>query len=295
MIIGLALIFADQLVGRWLTYAYARTTNGDIGQMNYAFDSTTAPVLVIGSSRAVSNYVTPILTDSLHLTCYNAGRNYQNLFYPLALAACTFQRYHPQTLILDLKPNAFASPISDIVGISVLLPYYHTHPVIQPLLNRRNKWQRWETLSLFYCYKSQASDIVANSLKNKQDSGARQGYIPRSNTLSTPLPGFPEDQLTCTPDTSLLSIFRNIISLAQQNHCHLFVVVSPVYYPLQHGSTTLRAAAEICRSQHIPLLDYSNAPGFAYQNCLFYDGTHLSDSGARKFTRILFAGLHNSE
>ena len=296
VIFAISLILADQLIGRWLAHAYIRIAHGPQGQMTYAIDSTTAPLLILGSSRAIHHYVPGILTDSFHLDCYNAGREAQGLFYPLAILTAALQRYHPAILVLDLQPTAFTTEKTDPDNLAVLLPYYHTHPDLQPILDRRGPWERWKTLSWLYCYNSLALQIAKHSINDKDNDSSSQGYAPKFGNLRVP-PGndFPGTILSDAPDSALVNAFQSIIALAQQNHCRLTVVVSPIYFPLQHGSSTTRTAAEICHRQNIPFLDYSRSPDFATHNYLFYDGSHLNDSGARKFTRLLYSDLHNSE
>ena len=293
LIIAASLIIADQLAGRWLARAYSRITHGPQGHMNYAIDSTTAPLLILGSSRAIHHYVPAILTDSLHLACYNAGKEAQGLFYPLAILTSALRRYHPATLVLDLQPTAFTTEKTDPDNLAVLLPYYQTHPDLRPILDKRSPWERWKTLSWLYCYNSLAVQIVKHTIVDVESDSTSLGYAPKFGTLRVrPGNDFPGALLSDAPDSALVSAFQSIISLAQQNHCRLTVVVSPIYFPLQHGSSTIHTAAEICRRRNIPFLDYSRSPDFATHDYLFYDGSHLNDSGARKFTRLLSSDLH---
>lgn len=296
VIIAITLVLADQLIGRWLAHTYTRIAHGEQGRMNFAIDSTTAPILILGSSRAVHHYVPSILADSLHLACYNAGKDNQGLFYPLAILTAALHRYQPKRIILDLKPTGFVADYTDLDNLAVLLPYYHTHPAFKPILDKRSPWERWKTLSYLYCYNSLSLQIVKHAIADKESDTSNLGYLPKFQTLQGPRPdNFPERLLTDAPDSGIINTFQNIIALAKQHHCRLTVVISPVYFALQHGSSTISTAAEICRIQQITFLDYSRSPEFISHNDLFYDATHLNDSGARKFTRILSADLHNSE
>jgi hypothetical protein len=304
VIIAAGLLLADQLIGRWLAHAYARITHGEQGHITFVIDSTTAPLLVLGSSRAVHQYVPDILTDSLHLACYNAGKDGQGLFYSQAIVTAVLKRYQPKALILDLLPTAFAPEESDFNQLAILLPYYHTHPGIASILDQRGPWESVKTLSYLYCYNSLSLQIFKRSIADTEDDSTNHGYNPKFMSLPA-MPAvirkaaladdFSGAGLSATPDTTIVAAFQQLIALASQHGCRLAVIVSPVYFPLTTGSSTIHTAADICRRQHITFLDYSRSPDFCRHDSLFYDATHLNDSGARKFTRLLSADLHNSE
>jgi hypothetical protein len=304
VIIVAGLVLSDQIIGRWLAHAYARIMHGEQGHITYVIDSTTAPLLVFGSSRAVHQYVPGILTDSLHLACYNAGQDRQGLFYPLAIFTAVLQRYRPRLILLDLLPTAFIPQEADLNQLAVLLPYYHTHPEITPILDKRS-WSEWiKTYSYLYCYNSLSLQIVKRSITDTEEDSTTNGYIPKFMSLDT-MPAvlrqaaladnFASAQLSATPDTAIVNAFQQLITLAGQNGCRLVVVVSPIYSPLPVSSSTIHTAADICRRRHIMFLDYSRSPDFCGHDGMFYDGMHLNDTGARKFTRLLSTDLHNSE
>jgi hypothetical protein len=157
-----------------------------------------------------------------------------------------------------------------------------------------------KTHSYLYCYNSLALQILSRRITDQEDDSTQNGYIPKFFALhdmpttvrhAALADNYPDTQLNCAPDTAIVAAFRQIIALSQQYRCKLAVVISPVYFPLHTASSTIRTAANICAHEHIPFLDYSPSPQFTTDNELFDDATHLNDSGARKFTRVLSADL----
>lgn len=293
IIVAVALVLADKLIGRWLTHAYFHISHGEQGRITYAIDSTTAPLLILGSSRAVHHYIPGIFTDSFHMDCYNTGKDNEGLYYCLAILTADLQRYHPQTILLDLTPNAFVLEENILDRLSVLLPYYHSHPEIRPILDKRSPGERWKTLSTLYCYNSLVLQTLGRSTSEAFDQHSSNGYLPIYDTISyAPSLAFDERWLTDPVVPSLVDAFEKIIALARQDQCKLAVIMSPSYYPLPHGSTSLRLAKDICQRNGITFLDYTWSPTIAdNRQTLFYDGMHLNDAGAQRFTRLLCSDL----
>jgi hypothetical protein len=287
------LVLADLVIGGWLARSYHHIAHGEQGRLNFVADSVTAPVLVLGSSRAAHQYVPPIIADSLHLACYNAGKDRQGLFYDLAVLKMIFSRYRPQQIILDLNPTDFGSAETGFDVLAVLLPYYEQHREIRSILNLRSPWERIKTLSTLYRYNSLPIQIVGRTVTDRESDTVSFGYLPKFEKLNPArLIPDPAAMFEAPPDSGILGAFTGILNLAREQGCRLTVVVSPLYFPLAHGSSTIRLAAAICNRQQVPFLDYSGSPLFTPDKpWLFYDAYHLNDSGARQFTRILCSAL----
>lgn len=291
-IVAASLLLVDLSVGKLLSHYYHHITHGEQGRLNYAIDSVTSPLLIFGSSKAAHHYVSTILADNLHQETYNAGKDKQGLFYPVAVLSSILRRYSPATLILDITPVAFNSRESSLDALSVLLPYYHEHPELRPIVDKRSPWERWKTLSSLYCYNSLSLPILKHILSDKEDEHASLGYVPEFDSLEVPpVDPYNLQQLTAPADTALVAAFEQFIQLGQQHHCRVAVVVSPEYFALPDSSATIRLAAEICSRENVPFLDYTRSPDFSGKPDLFYDPDHLNNAGALRFTRQLCTDL----
>ena len=291
-IIAASLVLADVVIGNLLAHYYSRIKHGEEGHLNYAMDSMTTPVIVLGGSRALRQYVPAILADSLHEQAYNAGEDKQGVFYCLAVLASALQRYHPQTILIDMTPIVFTSKDASIDNLSILLPYYHQHPEIRPYLDLRSPWEKYKTLSALYRYNSEPLRILFRTLSDAEFKGADRGYQPIFDTLPpADAIEYLHELLTNTPNPIVVTAFEKFLQLARDNHCRVAVICSPVYFPLTGGTSTTRLVSDICRRENVPFLDYSTSPVFCGKPALFYEAHHLNDSGARCFTRILSSDL----
>ena len=291
-LICLCLLVIDWGLGSGMAFLYFRIKHGEQGRITKAAQSVTAPVLILGSSRAVHHYIPGIIRDSLHMECYNAGKDRQGLFYDLAMLTMVLERYTPRLIILDLNPDAFGTAESNFDDLAVLLPYYRSHPEIRPILDKRSKWEWLKTRSRIYCYNSLILQIAKNTLYDREEDSVSDGYLPKFNALTKPpAPGITSEQLYARPDAACIAAFVRIITLARRSGCQLAVVVSPTYHALE-GSSTIRLARDICAGRSVPFLDFTRSPAFTTGTpALFYDDVHLDDAGAQRFTRMVCADL----
>jgi len=292
-IVAASLVLADIAIGKLLAHYYFRIAHGEQGRMTYSADSVTAPILVLGSSRAAHGYIPGIIEDSLHLQCYNTGKDNQGIFYSLAILKMALRRYTPRLLILDLTPGSFLSAESGLDELAVLLPYYRPHPEIRPTLDKRSPWEWLKTRSRLYCYNSLILPVIKKTISDNDEDSAVSGYIPKYMTLAgDPYPAFTPQQLSAPPDTACVAAFEQIITLAARHNCQLVVVASPVYYPGCGNSSTLTLAHELCTKRQIPFLDYTHSEAFTTEKlAIFDDALHVNDAGAHRFTRLLCTDL----
>jgi hypothetical protein len=288
LLLTIGAIIADRSIGTLLQHFYYRSNGGEQGRLTYALDSATTPVLVLGNSKALRHYASPIITDSLRLACYNTGRDKQGLFYSLAVLQAALHRYHPRIILLDLNPVGLVSSQSGLDELSALLPYYWQHPEIRPTIDKRSRYERLKTQSLLYCYNSLAVQIAYNYLAHRHDTGSIAGYTPVYPSMRNP-PFSPYNTrvINDPPDTSLVNAFLQLITLARENGCRLTVIVSPTFFPPPGTPSTMIRTKQLCDSLQVPLLDYSKSTAFLGNKTIFFDNQHLNDSGARTFTRLL--------
>ncbi len=284
----IALVIADRSIGTLLRHFYYRSNGGEQARLTYALDSVTTPILVLGNSKALRHYVSPIITDSLRMECYNTGRDKQGIFYSLAVLQAALHRYHPRIILLDLNPVGLVSSQAGFDELSALLPYYWQHPGIRPIIDKRSRYEPIKTQSLLYCYNSLAIQIAFNNLTHRTDTGSVGGYTPVYSSMRNP-PFYPYNNhlINDPPDTALVHAFLRIMDLSRQNGSRLVVIASPSYFPLLHTPSTMIRAKQLCDSLRVPLLDYSTSTPFNGNGTMNFDNQHLNDSGARAFTRLL--------
>ena len=110
----IALVAAtDFFIGKTLKHFYNRQSSGWEYSTRYSAEETKADVLIFGASRAQQQYNPLFFQDTLHLSCYNVGRDGTPFFYHYAMLQAVLKRYTPKIIILDCEYAALKySPAS---------------------------------------------------------------------------------------------------------------------------------------------------------------------------------------
>jgi hypothetical protein len=281
------LFILDAVFGGLLKFFYFRQKSGLNYRLTYAIDHTTDEVLVLGSSRAQAHYVPSIIEKNLGKSCYNAGRDGQNLLFSYAVHQAVIKRYHPDIIILDLIPRDFFKIDVHYDRLSLLLPYYDSHDEIRPIVHLRNRFERIKLMSRIYPYNSMPITIAKYNLV---EDAEQDGYVPVFGEM-TPLMQHEEEEVPFWQnagfDPNMIHAFETIIATCMESDIQLYVVISPHYLGEAPGMSSLPKVIEILGESPYELWDYSNHPDFTGQYKLFRDRSHLNNVGAKLFSKIL--------
>ncbi len=294
IIVAVIVLLTDMGFGKLLQQTYFKIKDGEQGRLSYAADSCRQDIVILGSSRASHHYIPVLITDSLRLSCYNAGKDKQGIYYSLAVLKMILKRHPPKLIILDLNPDIFAPSENGLDAISVLLPYYRMHPEIRTILNKRGIWEPVKTYSSLYNYNSLLLQILFNRFVVSSDTSAfaANGYVPISHTFSESIDSVKLlNHIAETPDSSLVNVFKQIIQATASHDCKLVVISSPVFSTLQRPSPAVETARQICQQEQIPFFDYATKGFFSGKAFLFSDAYHLNQNGAILFTQMLCSDL----
>jgi hypothetical protein len=113
------------------------------------------------------------------------------------------------------------------------------------------------------------------------------GVMKKPNTQSTP--SIPNNIKKVDFDNNFINSFREFILTAKENGVILFLTISP---SLTHeneilNSSSLNMMRSIAAEYQIPVLDFAYNTNFIEQYQLFNDPSHLNNSGAEIFTRLV--------
>ncbi len=292
VIIVFFLILIDKGLGSILQHYYFKIRHGEQGRTTYAIDSCISNTIILGSSRAAHHYVSPVISRILNTTCYNAGKDKQRLIYCQAMLEMLYRRYSPRLIILDLNPTAFEKNENGLDELSVLLPYYSSHPEIRSIVDRRNRFEWVKTFSDLYCYNSLPLKILFNNLSYQRDANDTSGYVPLMIHKEI-IPEKPGSLPASYPiDSSIVNCFKAIVKMTKDHASRLIVVVSPIYYLLPANLKTMEIAKSVCENENINFMDYSQLRGFlTHGQEKFLDMGHLNDSSAYLFSEIFARDL----
>ncbi len=292
LVVSAGMLLADAGIGKLLDFAYYKIHYGEQARMTYAIDSSKEDIIILGSSRASHHYIPAVISSRLNLSCYNAGKDKQGLFYSQAVVEMILHRYRPKYVILDITPFSFDVKERGPDLLSILLPYYKKHPEIQSIVNKRSRWEWLKTKSYLYCYNSLPLQIFFNTISKAREAGAKNGYVPLYRTWNNAsVAQYVLQQKPSPADSLLTKAFRDIIHITKEAGCKLVVVASPFYFPVPQEWPTIPGAKKICLDEGISFLDYSGSPAFLGNTQFFSDAYHLNDTGAQLLSGMLCTGL----
>lgn len=284
--IVIVILICDRGIGAILNVFYFRQESGDGYRTTYAIDSTLADILVFGSSRANHSYVPEIFEDSFHSTFYNTGRDGNYVLYNYAIFKAITSRYNPKMIIFDLRPEDLGSNAFEYDRLSLLYPYYKTHPEISEIVDTKSPFEKIKRISAIFPYNSLIFQIAMGNLEfNKKRVPDIHGYIPFFEIMKTEKIDTSESSISTLDENKILAL-KDIILTCQQKNIELVFVNSPTWGITLDDFCEVRLL-ELCSENGIPFFDMSNHPTFIRNPGYFADKNHLNDEGAKVFSKIL--------
>jgi hypothetical protein len=294
LLVSALIILGDRTIGAVLKKFYFLQKSGVGYRATYAIDSTNAGILVFGSSRANHSYVPEVLEKNLGYNCYNAGRDGNFLLYNYAVFEAVTKRYIPRLVLIDIYPEELNYKTSDYDKLSLLLPYYPTHPEIRHIVDLRSKLEFIKHLSAIYPYNSLILQIAMGNLNfNRERVPDIKGYVPFYRKME--YIKIDSSQVNIVNiDEKKTNALLDMAEVCKRNNIGFILVYSPTY-SFTGKSTCNRLLSELCRTHNIRYLDMSNYPVFMNTPAYFADRAHLNDEGARVFSKLLSDKIVSSE
>jgi hypothetical protein len=290
ILIAIILFFCDLGIGTMLKHFYFRQKSGAPFRTTYSIDSTTAEILIFGSSRANHHYVPEIFEDSLHCSFYNTGRDGNFILYNFAIFKAITKRYHPNILIFDINPDEIEYTTNSYERLSNLLPYYHSHPEIRSTVNLRNPFEPIKLISSIYPYNSMLITIAIGNLEyNKKRKSDNKGYVPIFKKMenekidTTQIIG--KKNIACI-DENKMHALKDIIIACKQQKIRLIFVQSPTFI-FKKESYYNSLFLQMCSENDVSYFDFSNQKIFINHPDYFADRSHLNDHGAKIFSSMV--------
>jgi len=288
------LAILDQIIGAYLRHLYFNQKAGDFFRTTYAIDSTQAPLLIIGSSRASHHFVPEVLDSILEITSYNSGRDDFELLHNLAVFRAATKRYQPRLLILELSPKEIYNNRESYDKLSSLLPYFQGHPEIRDIIKMRSPSESLKLLSAIYPFNSQLIKMLIGQWNLNHDIGIRQaGYVP---LYGNHVVGIANNQLPAPhyePDTNKLNALKEITANSKKMKIPLIVIYSPVFSNAGYQQE-IGMISSICAANGALFWNYSQDLRFDNKPKYFRDNSHLNNSGARLFSSIIADSIRSS-
>ena len=276
--------FLDLALGQGIRLLYFKQKAGYQYRMTYSIDKTGEDILIFGSSRASHHYIPQVFTQVFKRSCFNAGADGQSILFQLALLRAVEKRYDPKVIILDIKFSDFDTSSDNYDRLSILLPYYRSHPEIREIINLRSPIEKFKNISGIYPFNSTVLSILTGILKQVEPED-RNGYLPLYESFKLKLKK--ENMSHKSLDPNALFALESFAREIRKEKTFAVFVISPYFITLYNTQEKLRVIKRVAYQNGIPLFDYSQDPYFLKNPNLFADEHHLNHEGAKVFSQII--------
>lgn len=297
LIVFLLIVFiSDYLIGKVLEFFYYKQNNGIYYRTSYSINQTKADLLIFGSSRANHHYDPEVFENKLKLSSYNTGRNGTGIVYYYSILKTVLKRYSPKYIVLDIRPDEFIKTVNSYERLSMLLPYYKTHPELDSLIKLRSSFEKFKLLSFIYPYNSSLVTITLGNFEfNKKRDIDIMGYLPFYGEID------PNNQLDKLNETSKEKLDSNYINMYIEflkncisSNVKVYVFISPKYYQSGKKESSITIAKQIANKYNVPFFDFTNDKTYIGRNDYFNDSYHLNHKGAVIYSNVVCSEIQKT-
>lgn len=291
-----ALILGDLIFGTVAKVIFYSQKTGKYARLTYLVKTDTSAIIVLGSSHALKHFVPDIIQDSLHESTFNYGTNGQKLLFNKAIYEIRARRSKPKMILLNVDADWFSDKHNQQDRMADLYPYYGiVGDIIFDNFSRKDRFiGHLKFLSKTFPYNSTIVHVIKYKLKPQYD---QRGYEPLEGVIdSLQFDGMLRAErerskvkwLQPAYDSTLFDSFGQLIDEINKNNIRVFVIFSPDLLQPDQGEIFMDGKVKkICDDKTVPTIDFSNSDVFNNRRLLFHDISHLNDSGARLFTKML--------
>jgi len=288
----LAVVFLlDLIIGSLLKNFYFRQKSGYDYLTTHSLENAKADILIFGSSRAVNLFNPNVFEKEMEMTCYNAGRVGEPIFYHYAVLNSVLKRYKPKIIVLSFDAGNFSIKQDAYDKLAVLLPYYKTHTELRSIAELKGPHEKVKLVSNIYPYNSLLlSMITGNSAYGKKKYTNPNGFFPLKKTFAGPLPTFDystEKEL----DSIKINTYTSFIKDCSNSNIQLVIVCPPYMINSVGTDTSIIEGKRIAQEYNINFLDYSRDTFFTKRIELFADFRHLNEKGVEIFSNRVIENI----
>lgn len=283
LIILFIIIGCDWLVGAVTGQMIRNVRDVGVNQTNtaQALFSRKADVLILGSSRANHSFDCKVLEDSLDMSCYNAGRDGQNMIYDAMVFFSYIERHVPKIVILDIASSMMDD--SWFGSLKDMNCYYGLAKPLDRIIDENSTWmERLKLKSNLYKYNNTWQWLLNAKMAASKDE--LDGYRPMPVSSRSPFQvrfvheGKPKIDKRC------LCYLEKIRKACQKHHISLILTYSPTLVVCKSGGEE-EWLKEYSKQTGLTFYAFGKDKTFYEHPEYFYDPTHLNAKGATVFTK----------
>lgn len=268
---------AGELAMWWLNQRSQDTTSPKIKNI---VEGLTEDVILMGTSRCNSHYVSSIISDTLKMSVYNAGIDGSDNIFAQYMALCyVLQKHTPKVICLEVQ-NSFLEEEDDLYHTTgYFAPYFGQCAKADSVYHMAGTYWLYK-LSHLYRYNTKVLANITGQVKSHWNSEGH-GYNPNPKPEVMPeLTTLSSEEMSVNRDKRLY--MERFVKACKENNVFLCFTISPAYSIVDSSYySNLKAFAVL---HHIPLLDYHSIGLYTDKPDYFKDSFHFWDKGARLYS-----------
>ena len=277
----------DFAFGALFPFLREKAKGGRTQEEYYIAEECESEILILGSSRALHHYIPSIIQESLGLTCYNCGKDGMGSLLAYARYSMITDRYNPKLIIYDVAPAFDYSTGEDNTKyLGTLKPFYYKDCVKKIIAAYSEPDARLLMNSQMYRNNSCILSCLIDCFiyRHYSDNGYQPiyGKIENKDSKNSVMM---EDE-TLEIDWEKIKLIEEMIQDCKSHNIAFVFVMSPVYGG-QYSNRKLQPVIDLATKYEIPFLDFSDAEEIVNDYTYFQDRTHMNDSGARIYSKIV--------
>ena len=280
IIIGIV-VGCDWLIGAVTKDAILNVRDVGVNQTNtvQAFFKRTADVLILGPSTANHHYDCKIIEDSLSMTCFNAGRDGQNIIYDAMVLEGFLTRCTPKLVVVDVTHSTLSDTwMSSLNDFNCY--YGFLQPIDDIIDSIGGTLDRFKRLSNIYRYNKTWEWLLnARFAKTAEDL---DGYRPLEVKEIKGLKSTNESSQFVMAEECRHYLDR-IIDICKEKNVKILFTISPTLI-IDEGNFA-KDVNDVLQKKGLWLMNWNGDTTYTNHPELFYDKTHLNAKGAAAFTK----------
>ena len=280
IILGIV-VGCDWLIGAVTKDEILNVRDVGVNQTNtvQAFFKRTADVLILGPSTANHHYDCKIIEDSLGMTCFNAGRDGQNIIYDAMVLEGFLTRCTPKLVVVDVTHSTLSDTwMSSLNDFNCY--YGFLQPIDDIIDSIGGPLDRFKRMSNIYRYNKTWEWLLnARFAKTAEDL---DGYRPLEVKEIKGLKSTNESSQFVMAEECRHYLDR-IIDICKEKNVKILFAISPTLV-IDNGIFA-KNVNDVLHGKGVELMNWNGDTAYINHPELFYDKTHLNAKGAEVFTK----------
>ena len=283
----------DMAAGKLFWFLQSTKAGGRTGAEYYACKESNEDVIIMGSSRASHHYVPQTISDSLGLSCFNAGQDGNGIIMQYGRWKMISERYSPKIIIYDVNPSFDLAHNDNMTYIDRLKPFCQNNQV-ESYVSMLFPLEHFKLYSRMYRYNYKFIEFIFDCSRVKNNG--LQGYIPLEGYIREEIVRdsllFKKGEISF--DNIKIKYLDELANECKEHDVELLFVASPCFKGGKYNSMAFAPIQAIADKYDFTFVNYYDSE-YSYIVDLFKDSNHLNDKGARAFTAIIVNNLNRQK